>query len=289
MYTDETGKKWFKGNLHTHTKISDGSFSPENAIELYKNNGYDFLSLTDHWKWNNSSESEGITIISGIEYDFGKSCSDGIYHIVAIGCNKEPDVKKGTSLQTVIDEIHKKGGIACLAHPAWSLNSPDDLMKLKNVDMCEIFNSISDIPFNCRAYSGSVLDIMAAKGCVWNISAADDTHFYKESDTCRSFIYVNCEDGSGKEILKAIKQGKYYASQGPKISVELKGDTLYVKSSPVCEMVFFTDKAYVPDRCITGENLCYGEYKIKDEESFVRVEVKNKEGKYAWSQYYLTK
>ena len=39
---------WYKGNLHTHTFWSDGDEFPENVVKWYKENGYDFLALTDH-------------------------------------------------------------------------------------------------------------------------------------------------------------------------------------------------------------------------------------------------
>src|SRR3972149_4893317 len=37
-----------KGNLHTHTHLSDGLFSPEAVIARYRQLGYDFLAITDH-------------------------------------------------------------------------------------------------------------------------------------------------------------------------------------------------------------------------------------------------
>lgn len=42
------GTRWFKGNLHTHSFWSDGNDFPEMIAARYKDNGYDFLSLTDH-------------------------------------------------------------------------------------------------------------------------------------------------------------------------------------------------------------------------------------------------
>lgn len=39
---------WLKGNLHTHTFWSDGDEFPESVAQWYKENGYDFLALTDH-------------------------------------------------------------------------------------------------------------------------------------------------------------------------------------------------------------------------------------------------
>lgn len=285
MYTDKNGNKWYKGNLHAHTTISDGAKSPEETLDLYMEKGYDFISITDHWKWNFLSYGKDITVLSGCEYDFGKECGVDIYHIVAIGCHNEPQIERNFAPQMAIDAIHAKGGLCNLAHPAWSLNTPDDLMKLKNVDMTEIYNSVSGIPDNCRPYSGTILDTMAARGCIWNICATDDTHFYKESDTCRSFVYVNAESSSKEDILKALKTGNYYSSQGPTLDVKVKDGYLYVETSPVEEIVFYTGKAYVPDRSITGTDLTCGRYKIKPEDKFVRVEIKDKNNNYAWSQY----
>lgn len=289
MYTDKNGNKWYKGNLHAHTNISDGEFSVNECLSLYRENGYDFIAITDHWKWNFLPFDSGITVLPGCEYDFGTKCSTGVYHIVAIDCNGEPCIDRTSTPQEAIDAIHSCGGICSLAHPAWSLNSPENLMKLKNVDMTEIFNSVSDIPGNCRPYSGVILDIMAARGHMWKLCAADDTHFYGKTDSCRSFVYVNSSSEKREHIVKALKEGKYYASQGPQISVEIKGDKLAVETTPVCEIVFYTGKVYVKDRCIVGENITCGEYKIKPDDDFVRVEVKDKNGNYAWSQYYDVK
>lgn len=42
------GMKWWKGNTHTHTTMSDGDSSPEVVAQWYKRNGYQFLVLSDH-------------------------------------------------------------------------------------------------------------------------------------------------------------------------------------------------------------------------------------------------
>ena len=41
-------KRWYKGNLHTHTMWSDGKAFPEEAVAWYKSRGYNFLGLSDH-------------------------------------------------------------------------------------------------------------------------------------------------------------------------------------------------------------------------------------------------
>ena len=43
-----TTKRWYKGNLHTHSFWSDGRAFPEQALNWYKSHGYHFCGLTDH-------------------------------------------------------------------------------------------------------------------------------------------------------------------------------------------------------------------------------------------------
>lgn len=40
--------RWYRGNLHMHTYWSDGRIFPEQAIDIYKKLGYDFLGVSDH-------------------------------------------------------------------------------------------------------------------------------------------------------------------------------------------------------------------------------------------------
>lgn len=41
-------RKWYKGNLHAHTLVSDGRAFPVEAALLYRDIGYDFLMFSDH-------------------------------------------------------------------------------------------------------------------------------------------------------------------------------------------------------------------------------------------------
>lgn len=46
--TEPPAKKWYKGNLHTHSYWSDGDEFPEMIMDWYKTKGYDFVALSDH-------------------------------------------------------------------------------------------------------------------------------------------------------------------------------------------------------------------------------------------------
>ena len=45
---ESDNRRWFKGNLHTHSYWSDGDEFPEMIMDWYKDRGYDFVALTDH-------------------------------------------------------------------------------------------------------------------------------------------------------------------------------------------------------------------------------------------------
>jgi len=42
------GGKFYKGNLHSHTKLSDGSLEPGEVVRRYPEAGYSFLGISDH-------------------------------------------------------------------------------------------------------------------------------------------------------------------------------------------------------------------------------------------------
>ena len=42
------GRFW-RGNIHTHSTLSDGALRPEQIVEAYKKVGYDFMTISDHF------------------------------------------------------------------------------------------------------------------------------------------------------------------------------------------------------------------------------------------------
>jgi histidinol phosphatase-like PHP family hydrolase len=44
--------RFYKGNLHTHSTRSDGKLAPEEVCRRYRERGYDFLCLSDHFLAN---------------------------------------------------------------------------------------------------------------------------------------------------------------------------------------------------------------------------------------------
>ena len=69
MKTDLLGKRRWKVNFHLHTTGSDGRLAPDAALAAYRDAGYDAVAVTDHWHLHPRGEFNGMTVVSGVEYN----------------------------------------------------------------------------------------------------------------------------------------------------------------------------------------------------------------------------
>ena len=82
MYLISPFKKQYKANLHSHSTFSDGKKTPQEMKELYKNNGYSILAITDHEVPKNHSylTDPDFLMITGYE-TYIRNNADCIYDI----------------------------------------------------------------------------------------------------------------------------------------------------------------------------------------------------------------
>ena len=275
---------FYKGNLHTHTTNSDGRVTPEESMRQYKDAGYDFLALTDHWFVGAAQDYRGMLILPGAEYDF--TFPNQVLHIVALYPHEKQaaGIARGMDHQDAIARINAAGGVAIAAHPAWSMNTTEFLCSLDGVDIAEVYNTVSGEPFNGpRADAEALLDVAAANGKYFKLTAADDSHFY-QGEQCVSFVQVQAEELTAPSILSALRQGRFYASQGPQIrNIEIRDDELIVETSPVDRITVCSNRVWVKDRCVQGKGLTERSYKIQPGEKYIRVRLTDHAGRKAWS------
>lgn len=285
MYKDIFGNTCYKIGLHIHTTLSDGHVTPEEAAKIYKEAGFDAIALTDHWKYHGEDEISGLKIFSGCEYNVGRSdTSVDVMHIVGVGMESDPELVRDTvSRQEIIDHILAEGGLAILAHPAWSLNTPEEAMELTGFDAVEIYNTVSNVNQSSRPYSGYFVDLLANKGVVYPLIATDDTHYYQGEDETKSYIMVMANSLEKDDIIKAIRDGAFYATQGPELHIRREGNKVIADCSSCTMINFLSNSAWAPDRITRGSGLTHAEYEIKSWDKWVRVEVQDEEGQYAWS------
>ncbi len=291
MYKDLYGKNRLKINFHTHTTRSDGKKTPEEAAAIYKSAGYDRIAITDHYIFSHGETLAGLQLLSGVEYDtyscFGRR---GVYHILALGCARDPEVKREEELpaEEIVSRIIEAGGTPVLAHPAWSLNLPETAVALSEVSITEIYNTVSDEGESSRPYSGCFTDLCACLGKPMLLLATDDTHYYEESSV-KAAVMVECEENASEaEILAAVREGKFYATEGqdaPEVHIAREGDEIVVRSSPVCRISLFSSTAWAEGLCLRGENLTEHRHRLLPHERFIRAEVTDAKGARAYTNY----
>lgn len=295
MFVDLLGKTRAKLGLHTHTTLSDGGKTPKEVVEFYIEQGYDAIALTDHWMFGEEQEIGGLKILSGCEYDVGRDDgASGVFHIVGIGMTSDPKIPEdwrnmvktsAAKAAEIIKTIKLFNGIAIVAHPAWSLNTPDQLNRLGDFDGIEIYNSVSEHGMSDRAYSDVIADQLAASGRLTNLLAADDAHYY-DGDQCRAAIMVETTDMDPQGLLRSIRAGRFYATQGPEVHIEkIAPDKVRVKCSPCSKVVFQSNCVWSRGRVVSGEGVIEAEYVKYGSDRFVRAEVTDSEGKKAWTNY----
>lgn len=278
----KSGLNRYVGNTHMHTTRSDGGLKLDEAVGLYADEGYDFVAVTDHWAYLEEDWDHDILRLSGAEYDC--MTPDGLecIHIVAAGTERDPEISREDGVQERIDKINAAGGLAILAHPAWSMQSIGTVLPLKGISATEIYNSVSGLPMNCRPDSSLFSDMLSARGMFIPTVAADDSHPYT-FEAAKSYIVVFAEKLERENIVNAVKNGDFYASQGPDfLSVKIEDDTLIVDCSPVSCAVFYDNLPWNDVRSITGENIKHFERKLLDAETFIRVELIDARGDRAW-------
>lgn len=288
MYVDRFGGKYYKVALHLHTTLSDGTKTPEEVAAEYRGRGYDAIALTDHWHFGEEKTLSGLHVISGIEYNVGDGdTSVGEMHILALGARCEPDVQKdGATRLGIVAAIEAAGGIAVLAHPAWSLNNLADLEELPTVAFTEIYNAVSEAHESMRAYSDYFVDAAANSGRYLGLLATDDAHYYDGTDNCRGWVYVKADELTTDSLINALRCGDFYATQAPTVSVRRDGEKFYVESSPASVITAHSNRAWRANRTLRGENLTYFEYEFGPLERWVRFEVLDSRGRRAYTNIY---
>lgn len=281
---ERNGEQYYKLGLHIHTTLSDGQKTPEQVVQLYKENGYDAIALTDHWVYSGGGEQEGLLILSGCEYNNrGSDSIAGILHLVGLGMAYDPQLPKDADGQQIIEAVRAAGGMVVLAHPAWSLNTLEQARQLQGVEASEIYNAVSEANQSIRAYSNHFMDVCANAGIYYRQLATDDAHYYNGIDACKGWVMVRAEQRSREALLSALRRGDSYATQGPELYVCREGDRLIVDCSPCSYIAVVSNLTWCKDRVLRGQGLTHHEYTIGATERWIRVEVCDEHGKFAWS------
>ncbi len=288
--------KWYRGNTHIHSTVSDGSFSISDCVEAYKQHKYDFVVITDHHEVSTVSgySDEDFLVIPGSELHPDNPYGGTLYHIVAINIHKKIPVQERHPNE-IMKEVAGQGGLSVLAHPYWSGHTVTDLLPLKGYFAMEVFNTACDKMG--RAFSESHWDdLLDRAGPVLGI-ACDDSHYM--DDRYAGWIMVKSRNLTIAGIMQSLKQGMFYSTQGPEIfdfRIEEPGNPeksygenkrgmIVAGFSPSVSAAFITGPCF-GKQIYSGKNQLLTEavYEIDGHEKYIRLEIVSPEGKKAWSQ-----
>ena len=293
MFVDITGKTRIKLAIHTKSLTSTGRDSLESIAREYINRGYDAIALTENWIFSEDREVEGIKVISGCEYSIGTLDEGGqAYHIVGIGMTSDPEVPiawknmiktaRAKSAETV-KMIQKHNGFAFVALPDNNSNAVEDILELGDFDGIEIYNSECEYGKCEGGYAGEAVDRLALFGMGPIILASDGVACY-DDEAYKCSVMVEAAGMDTMSIIRALRQGKSYATEGPEIHLERIGaDKVRVSCTPAVKIEFFTNETHCEEKIHRGEDLIRADYCIKDGERYVRAEITDAEGRMAWS------
>ncbi len=235
--------RWFRGNLHTHSTLSDGGLPPERVAAAYRDAGYDFFALTDHflerYGWpvpdTRKFRSNSFTTLIGAELHTGKTSAGDPWHILATGLPLDfAPPSPGESGPEIAARAREAGAFVAIAHPAWSQLTIEDGRALAFADAVEVYNHGCAVE-NDRGDGHYLLDQMLGEGHALTAIATDDAHFRTgDFDAFGGFVMVKAQSLDPEALLAALKAGHFYASQGPRIDfVGVEGDELRIACSPV--------------------------------------------------------
>ncbi|HXF62366.1 MAG TPA: CehA/McbA family metallohydrolase [Caldilineaceae bacterium] len=289
---DKPGRFW-RGNLHSHSTYSDGGLPPEEVCRRYRENGYDFISLTDHFLERygypivdtRAMRCHDFTTLIGAELHAGQTELGGMWHILAVGLPLDfaPPLEGETGGEMAA-RARATGAFVAAAHPQWYSVTEQDMAALGPVDAIEVYNGVA-IDHNDRPDSWHLTDILLGRGYRYLVYAADDFHHMRgRNDFARGWVWVKSEALTPEALLAALKAGHYYSSTGPLIQdVQVTpGERVVVRCSPV-DWIFVTGKgsASVAGQ---GHGLMEVELSLKNFNSpYCRVTVRDAHGGRAWT------
>lgn len=276
---------WFKGNLHSHTTLSDGRRTPGETAEAYREAGYHFIAITDHLRYFPGSAARDFVVLDGIECHDNHYRPGRVCHITGVGFSvPPPEIPRDTPPQQIIDTMRSCGAWVTLAHPAWSLMHHQDALDLIGYDALEIYSTISDT-YAGRGCSAGYADVLASAGRPVLLTCVDDSHFH-DRDALRAFVMVSAPALGRGPILEGLRQGRFYASNGPLISaIRMGGGVVEVECpQPMARIRFMSNAQWSARRVVEGP-VRSAQYTLMPQESWLRIECEDECGRVAWSPF----
>jgi hypothetical protein len=267
----DLGGQWYKGQLHSHSILSDGTMSPDDVVARYAELGYDFVALTDH---KIIAQAKGSILVIGSDNGKGSAESSPIPHITALNISTVPQEDLGFEQRYAY--ILDQGGFAMLNHPASSgVRIGNELL-----DTLPNYTALELLSYENSSYTIAQWDDLLTKGkIIWG-ATTDDSHEIQNMGLKWVVVRMNGELTTDN-VLNALRHGSFYSSRGPNINdISVSNNVIKVTAQGADRIAFYGSEGKLLKEVWGNEEVSYS---IIGTEGYVRAEVTDK-GIKAWTE-----
>ena len=286
-----TPGRFWKGNIHTHSTASDGVRTPEAVCATYRDAGYDFLALTDHFmaKYGfpivdtRPFRTGGFTTILGAELHAPATSLGETWHILGVGLPADfAPLLPGETGAALAARAVAAGAFVAIPPPGWYALTAEDAATLPGAHAVEVYNHTSQLRTE-RGDGVYLADQLLAGGRRIGLIAVDDAHFAC-MDAFGGWMMVKAEANEPEALLEALKAGRYYATQGPLIHhINWDVDEVEVTCTAAASVMVLGRGSRAAQSVAAGQTRVRLPYAALKAGGFARIVVADSAGRRAWS------
>ena len=318
---------FYKANLHGHTTVSDGKFSPMEVKERYKAHGYSIVAYTDHDVLVPHPElaDDAFLPLHGYEMEiseedarpfrFKKSChrcliatkpdnlrqvcyhrdrylfgNAPLYRDKIQYDETAPDYERKythAGISEIMQIGRENGFFVTYNHPTWSLENYGEYSGYNHMHAMEICN-FSSYVMGYPEYNEKEYDDMLRGGKRIFCVAGDDNH--GERDSCGAFTMIKAEKLAYETVTDALLRGDFYASQAPFIyDLWFENGKIGITCSDAKRIVLNTaNRRAAYVQAKEDEFVREAVFDVMPEDGYVRITVTDAEGNHANTNAYFT-
>lgn len=241
--SDKAG--WISGDIHDHTKYSDGSGTIDQNFARAQNVGMDYINISDH----SNSKGWPDAQIAGAKYDvlpiWGNEYTHRSYaHAVFMNVNQEKNysaLSPWTAVETFKNDTNGQG-LAYIAHPydgsgktadPWTTNvdaAGQTAWNLAPVDGIEVWNGWYAANYTANLKARAKWDELNNAGR--HLYGVADTDTHSTLGIGEVYTTVDVKENTAAGILDGYRAGHMYGTNGPvidfKIGRVMMGDDMAV-------------------------------------------------------------
>ncbi len=293
-----------KGNLHTHSNVSDGDVAPREVYEWYRDHGYNFVALTDHNtrvdpKSYEHLERTDFRILAGEEITM--SGAGRQVHVNAL-CIAETIGGGGFdtvrhALDHAVSAVGAQGGIALINHPNFDFGlTSDDVNETRGASLIEVWSGhpyVWTLGKEGRPSHERLWEVSIEHGLDLAPAGVDDAHDFlprvsgkKAARPGRAWVQVFADRPDPNVICDRLRSGDLYASNGAELDrLTVGGESLQVwPASKGAKVEFIGEDGVVLSSVTPGP--MGARYELRGGETFVRARVTDADGKLAFTPAY---